>query len=861
MIERSSGLADDRHPCGYCRGSIRRLLAVVWVARFALAGPAAAQEAAVEALLEAMTLEEKLLLLHGAPDPSGKAGAGYVPGIERLGIPPLRLTDGPAGIRTARPATALPAPVMLAATFDPELAHRFGEVLGREGRAREQDVLLSPMVNIVRVPQAGRNFETLGEDPLLAGRIVAAEIRGIESQGLLATVKHYVAYNFERNRFRVDAVVGERALHEIYLPAFGAAVEAGVGSVMCAYNKVNGTHACESPELLTGLLRGRFGFEGWVMSDWYARHSLGALEAGLDQEMPGVGLGPGQPVYFGDSLRVAVEAGRIPEEAVDRAVRRILTQLDRMSLLGEAAPRPEIDVEAGAATSRDVALAGAVLLRNQGGSLPLTRDDLASLVVIGPTARTLLYGGGGSSQVPPFRHDSPLAALERRAGPGARIRYVPGIDLDGVTIPSAALMPPGEPGTNGLLRTASDSTTQVDPVVDYTGSNALPPDTEWTWTGTLTAPTTGVYELKLQTSSGVGTLSIDGAPRLSTGGFFNDASLIPTAEGLSNATATLRLEAGETHTIELTVEAGGGGFLSAPAGQPLQVRLAWLTQERRREHLEEAVEAARGARAVVVFAYDEGTEGRDRATLALPEPQDALVAAVAATHPRTTVVLNTGSPVLMPWLSETGAVLQMWYPGQEGADATAMLLLGEANPGGKLPVTFPSGDELTPIAASDERYPGVDGVAAYEEGVLVGYRWYDARDVEPLFPFGHGLSYTTFAYSALQIAPRGDGFDVTFRVRNTGDVGGSEVAQVYLGPPDDPPVGMAPRQLVGFERLTLSPGEEREVTVHIGERELSYWSVAEHDRSVAPGHRPVYVGSSSRDLRLRAEINVAADSH
>jgi beta-glucosidase len=801
----------------------------------------------VDSLLRAMTLDEKLSFLHGAPDPEHTAGAGYLPGVPRLGIPPLRLTDGPAGVRTAQPATALPAPVMLSATFDTALARRFGTVLGREGRARDHDVLLAPMVNIVRVPQGGRDFETLGEDPLLAARLVAAEIGGIQAEGMLATAKHYVANNFERDRFTVDAVIDERTLHEIYLPGFEAAVHAGAAAVMCAYNQVNGAYACDSAELLTDVLRRQFGFAGWVMTDWGARHSLGALEAGLDQEMPGGSGSARQPVYFGDSLRAAVLAGRVPETAVTGAVRHILEQMNRMHLLGPGvAPRPAIDTAADAAIARDVALAGAVLLRNERATLPLTQNDLASLAVIGPTAQAELVGGGGSSAVIPFHTESPLAVLQRRAGPGARIHFAAGIDLDGVVVPAAVLTPAGATVARGLLRTAPDGATRVDTAIDYTGPSALPPGTRWTWSGTLAAPATGDYELKLQTRGGGGALTLDGARVLATGGFPGDASPLPTAAGLANATATVSLTAGAAHEIGITMTGRGEG--------PLEVRLAWVTPERRRMFLDEAVAAARAAHATVVFAFDPSTEGRDRASLALPGTQDALVAAAAGANRRTTVVLTTGAPVLMPWLDKTGAVLEMWYPGQEGGDATAALLLGQANPGGKLPVTFPRSEEQTPIGGSAERYPGVDGRATYGEGLLVGYRWYDAQNVEPLFPFGHGLSYTTFAYSGLAIAPSGDGFDVTFRVRNSGAAAGAEVPQVYLGPPANPPAPIEPKRLAGFARITLRRGEERAVTIHVGRREWSYWSTATHHWVVAPGPRPAYVGSSSRDIRLRGAL-------
>jgi len=825
-----------------------------------LAGVAWAQSK-VDSLLSVMTLAEKISLLHGAIDPTGEAGAGYVPGVPRLGIPPMRLTDGPAGIRTRHPATALPAPVALSATFDPELAYRYGQVMGKEGRARKHEVLLSPMVNIIRVPEAGRNFETFSEDPLLSAQIVAAQIRGIQDAGLMATVKHYAANNFENDRMRVNVIVDERALREIYLPSFEAAVKAGVAAVMCAYNRVNGPYACDSEMLLTDILRNEWGFEGWVMTDWFAGHSLESLVRGLDQEMPGYTIPfsspemPLAPAVFADSLQAAVASGRIDEAYVDRAVRRILVQMERFGLLrGEPASPPEIDIEAHAAIAREVAEAGAVLLRNENQTLPLEERDLQNLVVIGPTAVRPLVGGGGSSRVLPFRTTAVLPALEALAGPQAQIRYVAGIDLDGVPVPNSALETPD--GRPGLLRQGADGSTQVDAQLDFTGEQALPPGSQWIWTGTLKAPTDGVYELKLQTAGGVGTLSIDGQLVLRTGMFFSDASLIPTADSLENATYRVELKAGQQLALTVQVSGQVPSLPFLPAGQdPVQVRLAWVTPERRAAFLEEAAEAARAAHAAVVFVYEEGTEGRDRTTLALHPDQDALVEAVAAANPRTTVVMNVGAPTLMPWVDRVGAILLMWYPGQEGGWATANVLLGRANPAGRLPVTFPRRAEDAPTALP-ERYPGVDLTARYDEGIFVGYRWYDAQQIEPLFPFGHGHSYTTFTYENLQVEPERDGFVVRFVVRNTGDRPGSDVPQVYLGSPENPPVPMAPRQLVGFQRVTLNPGEAKAVAIRVDSRALSYWSVADRAWVKATGRRPLYVGASSRELRLETTIDV-----
>ncbi|MEU6713375.1 glycoside hydrolase family 3 C-terminal domain-containing protein [Nonomuraea sp. NPDC046802] len=788
----------------------------------------------VEDLLRRLTLQEKVSLLHGTPDPASKGQAGYVPGVPRLGIPELRLADGPAGVRlTTAAATALPAPVALASTFAGDLARSFGAVIGREGRALGMDVLLSPMTNIVRVPQAGRNFETFGEDPLLAAAIVAEEVRGIQDEGLIATVKHLAANNFENDRQTVDVRVDERALREIYLPAFEAAVAAGAGAVMAAYPRVNGVYAAENRHLLTEILREQWRYRGWVMSDWYATHSgVPAVTAGLDMEMPFGGNFSG--------LVAAVTSGRLAESVIDAAVRRILTQLDRFGLLGAGRPRPLLDAAAGARAAREIALAGAVLLRNEGDLLPLGRADLADLAVIGPTAASPLVGGGGSARVIPVRADSPLNALRRH---GARVRWATGVDLEGVPVPASAL---------SLRRTQQGGTPQAAAQVDHTGADALPAGTSWTWSGTITAPESGEYDLRVQGAGGVPkfdgsiSLTLDGVRIGSVGALLGgNSSLIATSGGLTNAGAAVRLKAGRATPI--TMAAAGA------ADTPLQVRLAWVTPARRKETLREAGELAGKARAALVFAFNEGTEAADRASLALPKAQDAVVSAVAAANARTVVVLNTGDPVLMPWLDRVRSILQMWYPGQEGAEATAMLLTGAANPGGKLPVTFPRRAEDAPTA-KPERYPGVGGLARYSEGVFVGYRHYDARGIEPLFPFGHGLSYTGFAYGELSASPSGGGLSVSFTLANTGRHTGVEVAQVYLSPPGTAPVPMPRRQLAGFARVRLTPGERRRVTVTVARRALQYWAGGRW--AVAGGRRTVEVGSSSRDLRLRQEVTV-----
>ncbi len=800
--------------------------------------------AIADRLVSQMTLPEKIAMLHGDRDPENLGQAGYLPGVPRLGIPPLRLSDGPAGVRTGRPATALPAPVALAATFSTDLALRYGQTIGQDGRAFRQDVMLAPMVNIVRVPQGGRNFETLGEDPLLTSRMVTAEIGGIQSEGLMATVKHFAENNQESARQSVSADVDERTMHEIELQGFEAAVKANVASVMASYNRVNGTYASENAALETNVLRKEWGFLGFVMSDWGATHSAGpALSAGLDLEMPG----GTNYTKLADGIRV----GDVTEEAVDRAVGRILVQMARFGLLtpGRAAATTMGTIPATSPAALEIATAGAVLLKNTGSILPLGRDDFRSLAVIGPTARTLLVGGGGSARVPPMHTGSVLDELKAVAGSGSSIRYDVGYDLDGEAIPASHLTLTGGATTTGQI--------------DFTGPRALPAGSMTTWSGTLSAKDAGDYEIRLQTSGGRGSIQFDAPPAGAVpaggrggrggggGGGGGGAGLLPTAIGLTNPVTTVHFDAGQTRTVTVTAAAG--------AQSPMEIRLAWIPPGWRDRKVAEATESARPAHAAVVFAYDEGSEGRDRSSLSLPGDQDALIEAVASANPRTVVVLNNGAPVLMPWADKVAAILEMWYPGQEGAKATADLLSGAATPSGKLPVTFPHRAVDAPTA-DPARYPGVDGHGAYSEGIFVGYRWYDAKGIAPLFPFGHGLSYATFAYSALSVTPAaagGLGHDVRLTVRNTGTRAGTEVVQAYVGPPAAPPVPFASQSLAAFARVTLAPGEVHTLTLHIDPRAWSYWSVTTNSWVIAPGRRAVFVGSSSRDIRLKAETMVA----
>lgn len=652
-------------------------------------------------LVKAMTLDEEISMMHGVKPMPVEGYAGYVPAITRLGIPALAEADGRAGVgNQATQVTLLPAPIAAASSWDPALLNTFGKVLGDEEWKKGTTVALSPSIDVVRVPEWGRTFESYGEDPYFNGQMAQAEIKGIQSQGPIANANMYLTMHQESNRFKEDSIVDERTLHEIYLVPFAAAVEQGhVGTVMCAYVKTNGVYSCESADVLNDMLRDELHFDGFVMSDWTATHStVDAVENGLNQEMPG-------DKYFGASLRTALEFGKVSRSLIDERVRRILVPMFRQGLFDNpntGSWGANVQTPEHASFSRHVAEQGTVLLKNDGDLLPLNKG--VSIAIIGeagcskPTAE-----GAGSSGVKPTYVVSPFDGL-RKAAPGSSITCSNGSDL-------AA-----------------------------------------------------------------------------------------------------------------------------------------------------ASRAANEARVAVVFVHTDETEGSDRPDLELPSNQDQLIAAVAAVNPRTIVVLDTGGPVLMPWIDKVAGVIEAWYPGQEDGNAIASILYGDVNPAAKLPLTFPRTASAIPTS-SEQQWPGVDGRSVYSEKLNVGYRWYDATNTEPLFSFGFGLSYTTFRLNKLSVTPKTlhSGLswkDVTVKVSvtNIGRRTGAEVVQVYVQQPATN--GEPPHQLHAFGKVNLAPGETKPITLRLDQRSFSIYDAASRQWKIPVGRYTVLVGTSSRDLPLKSTITI-----
>ena len=702
-------------------------------------------EKRVADLLSRMTAEEKATML---------SGSGWMESapIERLGIPAIKMADGPMGVRswagssaiTGLPGaplkvltTSFPAGVAMAATWDPELVEREGQAIGQEIKALGRDMILGPTVNINRMPLWGRNFEGYGEDPYLAGRLGVAYVRGVQGEGVIPSVKHFDANNEEFERHRIDEKIDERTLHEIYLPAFKAAVEeAGAWTVMSAYNKVNGVHCGESVPLLHDILQKEFGFKGFVVSDWGSTYSTaGTVNAGMDLEMPGGPLmqpwlanprtqsaGSSGGWLVADKVLAEVKAGHITEATLDDNVGRILRVIFVSGLFDHPhTATGEVDTPAQQAVARQGATEGIVMLKNADSLLPLDAKKIHSIAMIGPNAAVARTGGGGSSLVRPKYAIAPLDGIRERVGSGVEVKYALGVGMDGedptVDTPEVRA---------GLLKEAADAAAHADVAVVVVGRYA-------------------------------------------------------------------RLE----------------------------------------------------------------SESFDVKTMDLPAGQDELIAAVERANPHTIVVLNTGDPVTMTkWIAQTPALVEMWYSGQEGGHALASVLFGDANPSGKLPVSFPKKWEDSPAYG---HYPGENLKVDYAEGIYVGYRYFDTKNVEPLFPFGFGLSYTTFAYSDLKVtSERVSGKEptvVSLKVRNAGTRAGAEVVQLYVHDGHshiDRPL----RELKGFQRVELKPGESKTVDFKLDRAAFSYWSPDKKDWMAEPGRFEIQAGASSRDIRLRAPLEL-----
>lgn len=815
--------------CRECTADPRRMmciLAAVVTAAAVIATSLVAAQAAVGAscpwtrpglgiarraamLTRHLSLADKIDLVEGQG--IHKPYVFYTAGLPALCVPPLGLEDGPNGVGDGLTGvTALPAGIALAATWDPTLARRYGMVIGAEQKAKGSSVDLGPTVNIDRDPRWGRTFETFSEDPYLASRLATAEIHGIQSQGVMAQVKHFAVYNQETNRNtpKDDAIVSKRALHEIYLRPFEAAArEANVASIMCSYAWVNGTASCDNHSLLTDVLRDDWNFHGFVTSDYQAIHALSAAQAGADMQQP-------DATFFGHRLEDAIRNGDIPTATLNTMVDRIVSEMFRFGVSGHqhhGSPAATATTPRHVHLATKVAAAGSVLLKNHNGVLPLAKTGQGSIAVIGPAALAApIYGGGGSAHVVPSHAVSPLAGIERAVDRQRRIVSVTGLPVATQlpAIPASALSHPYRKTQKGEVFRA-----------------------------TLTAPETGTYILAFTNPChcyAPADLFVDGREVLSNPGTPPRATYAVGAH----------LRAGEKYRLKLT------GASS---------RLAWATPSHLAPYIAKAVQAARHA-AIAVVVVGDGTESEaaDRPSLRLPSAQNALIEAVAAANPHTVVVVDAGAPVAMPWLDSVAGVIDAWYPGQTNGTALARVLFGATDPGGHLPVSFPRSIAQTPTAFS-EQFPGVGGKVRYSNGIEVGYRWYEAHAVKPLFPFGFGLSYTRFAFCDLRVSPAdphgATPIHVTVTVANVGPRAGSDVAQLYLGMPsrtDEPP-----RQLVGFRRVTLASGESKTLRFVIHPRQTWWWHHGGWTQT--PGRYQVYVGDSSAlaQLPLRASFRMS----
>ncbi|MFF1682468.1 beta-glucosidase [Streptomyces sp. NPDC058256] len=800
-----------------------------------------AREAVVEAALAQLDIDAKARLLSGQDMWS-------LPALPEIGLKSLVMSDGPIGVRGVHwtaddPSIALPSPTALAATWDPALARRAGALLAQEARRKNVHVLLAPTVNLHRSPLGGRHFEAYSEDPYLTGAIGSGYVNGVQSGGVGTTVKHFVANDAETDRFTANNLVSERALRELYLAPFEAIVEnAHPWGIMTAYNSVNGTTMTEHRYLVNEILRGEWGFDGFNVSDWMAaRSTTGDIEGGLDVAMPG------PKTVYGEPLAQAVRDGRVQESTVDEAVRNVLRLAARVGILDGAEPvvtEPPATID-GEALAREIARRAFVLVRNQ-GALPLRPGTVA---LIGAAARDARVLGGGSATVFPARIVSPLDGLTA-ALPEGGLTYAVGADPNeelAVADKGFELRAVCRDAAGEVIGSGSAPNGQIQWMGDDLPAGVTH-DTLHTveLTGTFTPRDSGSHTFGVK-GLGAFTLTVDGTT------YFDDVQRTDKDDpfeaffGAPVPRAQAELTAGEAVTVSLT------HVVTLPEGIPMKViGFALAHQEPQRdadELIAEAVEAARAAdTAVVVVATTDRveSEGFDRKDLRLPGRQDDLVHAVAAANPNTVVVVNSGSPVELPWREEVAAVLLSWFPGQEGGSALADVLTGAHEPGGRLPTTWGS-----LMDAPVTQVVPTDGELAYTEGVFIGYRAWDKAGATPSYAFGHGLGYTDWTYESIEV----DGTTARIRVRNSGERPGREVVQVYLAPVETDAERPA-RWLAGFAGVEAGPGESVEAVVELPARAFEIWDETANSWAFVKGSYEIQAGRSIADRRVASTITV-----
>ena len=795
----------------------------------------------IDELLQKMTIEEKISMLAGAD-------LWHSVAVPRLGVPQFRVTDGPNGARGSQgnmgpSSVATPVGIALGATWNPDLVEKVGNVLADELKAKGAHILLAPTVNIHRTPIAGRNFECYSEDPFLSGMLASAYINGIQSKGVGACIKHFVANDQEYERFSISSEVDERTLREIYLEPFRIAIRnSNPWSVMSSYNRVNGTYAAENNHTLLEILKGEWKYEGIVMSDWFGTYDKDIPNSGLDLEMPGTARWMSE-----EHVKRALDDGPLTEEMLDDKVKRLLKVLDKAGLFANPELHPERaeNKPQHRRIIREAAREAIVLLKNN-GTLPLKK--VKSIAVIGPNAQSAQILGGGSSSVTPHYAVSPFEGIKNRAGDKIKVQTAPGCFIYKTLPAPAPETLTTKDGRRGLTVTLFNGT-------ELAGEPAYKEVTtrvQYGWfENTVPNVDQESFSLRLEgfftpQESGTHTL---GLSAVGWGKLYLDDTLVidhtSDSDMAKQLTANLKLEGGKAYPVKVEYYwKGNPRWRSVAFGhQPPHAK----------DMIAEAVKLAKNSDVVVLVAGLTGeweSEGFDRVDMKLPGAQNELIERVAKANKNTIVVLNVGSPVEMPWIDKVPAVLQLWYNSQEQGNALADILFGDVNPSGKLPTTFPVRLEDNPAYIN---YPGENSKVRYGEGIFVGYRYYDKKKLKPLFPFGHGLSYTTFEYKNLRLSARSltpnELLKVRVDVTNTGKVAGKDVVQLYVRDVKSS-VARPEKELKAFAKVELAPKQTKTVTFTLDREAFWFFDVATNTWTTEPGDFEILVGASSRDIRL-----------